>query len=233
MKSVFKSISFTTVFIILILALAQNGFAQKTKWDSTYRPGNYKPNWDQFKLFKQASTDVVFLGNSITANTDWAELLDLPQAKNRGISGDITYGVLERLGDIISGKPAKVFVLIGINDVSRNIPDSLIIANHKKIISRIKAGSPGTKIYFYTLLPVNSSFNKFPNHYNKDEHILAINEAIRNYAKAFKITVIDLYPNFLDEQNHLKAEYTLDGLHLTAAGYKVWADLLKKSNYLK
>jgi lysophospholipase L1-like esterase len=233
MKSVFKSISFTTVFIILILASAQNGFAQKTKWDSTYRPGNYKPNWDQFKLFKQASTDVVFLGNSITANTDWAELLDLPQAKNRGISGDITYGVLERLGDIISGKPAKVFVLIGINDVSRNIPDSLIIANHKKIISRIKAGSPGTKIYFYTLLPVNSSFNKFPNHYNKDEHILAINEAIRNYAKAFKITVIDLYPNFLDEQNHLKAEYTLDGLHLTAAGYKVWADLLKKGNYLK
>jgi lysophospholipase L1-like esterase len=233
MKSVFKSISFTTVFIILILASAQNGFAQKAKWDSTYRPGNYKPNWDQFKLFKQASTDVVFLGNSITANTDWAELLDLPQAKNRGISGDITYGVLERLSDIIAGKPAKVFVLIGINDVSRNIPDSLIIANHKKIISRIKAGSPGTKIYFYTLLPVNSSFNKFPNHYNKDQHILAINEAIRSYAKVFKITIIDLYPNFLDEQNHLRAEYTLDGLHLTAAGYKVWANLLKKGNYLK
>jgi lysophospholipase L1-like esterase len=233
MKSVFKAISFTTVFIILILASAQNGFAQKAKWDSTYRPGNYKPNWDQFKLFKQASTDVVFLGNSITANTDWAELLDLPQAKNRGISGDITYGVLERLSDIIAGKPAKVFVLIGINDVSRNIPDSLIIANHKKIISRIKAGSPGTKIYFYTLLPVNSSFNKFPNHYNKDQHILAINEAIRSYAKAFKITVIDLYPGFLDEQNHLRAEYTLDGLHLTAAGYKVWANLLKKGNYLK
>jgi lysophospholipase L1-like esterase len=190
MKSIFKSIKITALLaVVLTLAAVQNGFAQKAKWDSTYRPANYKPNWAQFKLFKQSATDVVFLGNSITANTNWVELLDLPQAKNRGISGDITFGVLERLGDIIAGKPAKIFVLIGINDISRNIPDSLIIANHKKIISRIKAGSPATKIYFYTLLPVNSSFNKFPNHYNKDEHILAVNQAIRGYAKEFKITV--------------------------------------------
>ncbi|RYY21985.1 MAG: sialate O-acetylesterase [Sphingobacteriaceae bacterium] len=221
------------ITVVVFTAATQKSFAQKTKWDSTYRPAGYQPNWQQFKLFKQSAADVVFLGNSITANINWAELLDLPQAKNRGISGDISYGVLERLGDVIAGKPAKIFILIGINDISRNIPDSLIIANHKKIINRIKAGSPGTKIYFYTLLPVNSSFNKFPNHYNKDEHIIAVNEAIRRYAKEFKITVIDLYPSFLDEQQHLKAAYTLDGLHLTAAGYQVWANLLKNGNYLR
>ncbi len=206
--------------------------AQQVKWDSTYRPKPYLKKVEEFKAEGINKKDFVFLGNSITAGTNWAKLLDLPNAKNRGISGDITYGVLERLDQVISAKPAKVFVLIGINDVSRNIPDSLILRNYKNIISRIKAGSKRTKIYFYTLLPVNSSFNKFKNHYGKDEHILWLNSEIRKFADK-KVTVIDLYTHFLDSENHLKAELTHDGLHLKPEGYQVWAEVLKKGGYLK
>lgn len=206
--------------------------AQIVKYDSTYRPGNYLKEVAAFEKEGISKKDIVFLGNSITAGGNWAKLLDLPQAKNRGISGDITFGVLQRLDQIIVGKPSKVFVLIGINDVSRNIPDSLILRNYKQIISRIKAGSKRTKIYFYTLLPVNSSFNKFKNHYGKDEHILWLNAEIKKLA-AKRVTIIDLYPNFLDAENHLKAELTRDGLHLKPEGYQVWAELLKKGGYLK
>ncbi|MNY35223.1 GDSL-like Lipase/Acylhydrolase [compost metagenome] len=176
--------------------------------------------------------DIVFLGNSITAGTDWAKLLGMPNAKNRGISGDITYGVLERLDQVIAGKPSKVFVLIGINDVSKNIPDSLILRNYKSIISRIRKGSKKTQIYFYTLLPVNASFNKFKNHYGKDEHILWLNSEIKKLA-AKKVEVIDLYAHFIDSENHLKAGLTHDGLHLKPEGYQVWAEVLKNGGYLK
>ena len=158
--------------------------------------------------------------------------MGLPQAKNRGISGDITFGVLQRLQEVIDRKPAKVFILIGINDISRNIPDSLILGNYRKMIDRIRKGSKKTQIYFYTLLPVNSSFEKFKNHYGKDEHILYLNDKIRAF-KDKKVTVIDLYPAFLDSNKRLRAELTKDGLHLIPEGYQVWKDLLEKGGYLK
>lgn len=206
--------------------------AQTKPYDSTYRPGKYKELVQKFNTDPVTKKEFIFLGNSITAGTDWSKLLSLPQAKNRGISGDITFGVLERLQEVIDRKPAKVFVLIGINDISRNIPDSLILRNYKTIIERIRKGSKKTQIYFYTLLPVNASFEKFKNHYGKDEHILYLNDEIRKFT-AKNVTVIDLYPHFLDGDKKLRVELTKDGLHLIPAGYQVWKEVLEKGGYLK
>lgn len=209
-----------------------NANAQTKPYDSTYRPGKYKELVEKFNADPVTKKEYIFLGNSITAGADWSKLLNLPQAKNRGISGDITFGVLERLQEVIDRKPAKVFVLIGINDISRNVPDSLILRNYKNIIKRIREGSKKTQIYFYTLLPVNASFEKFKNHYGKDEHILYLNDEIRKFT-AKNVTVIDLYPHFLDGDKKLRAELTKDGLHLIPAGYQVWKEVLEKGGYLK
>jgi lysophospholipase L1-like esterase len=207
--------------------------AQTTKWDSTFRPNNYALKVELFKSYPDSPKDIIFLGNSITAGTDWMELLVRTDVRNRGISGDITFGVLERLSEVTEGKPAKVFILIGINDISRNVPDSFIICNYQKIIQRIKKESPKTKIYFHTLMPVNNEFTQFKNHYNKDRHILYVNEELKKLAAKEKITLIDLYPHFLDVDKKLDKKYTIDGLHLTAEGYKVWAEILKKGKYLE
>ncbi|WP_066831837.1 GDSL-type esterase/lipase family protein [Rufibacter ruber] len=225
--------TFLSALCALLLGFQAQAQTTAAKWDSTYRPAAYELKVAQFKSYPNAANDIVFLGNSITANTDWAELLGMSNVKNRGISGDITFGVLERLDEVIEGKPAKVFILIGINDISRNIPDHVITANHRKMVARIKAGSPKTRIYFQTLMPVNNTFDKFKNHYNKDEHIAAVNQGIKDLAKKEKIEVIDLHPHFLDSDKRLVKEYTHDGLHLTVAGYQKWADVLKKGNYLK
>jgi lysophospholipase L1-like esterase len=206
---------------------------QKPAWDSTYRPASFALKVEQFKSFANSPKDFIFLGNSITAGTEWNELLNLPNARNRGISGDITFGVLERLDEVIEGKPAKVFILIGINDISRNIPDSFIVDNYKKMVERIKKGSPKTKIYLQTLLPVNNEFTQFKNHYNKDSHILYINAELKKLARLYKVQLIDLYPHFLDGSGKLDKTYTQDGLHLNSEGYKRWASLLQKGNYLK
>lgn len=228
MKSLLNRLLITNILFIFIFTAAS---AQVVKWDSTYRPGKYAELVAKFKADPKSKKDFIFLGNSITAGTDWAKLLDLPQAKNRGISGDITFGVLERLQDVIDGKPAKIFILIGINDISRNIPDSVILRNYKTMITRIRKGSKKTKIYFNTLLPVNTAFEKFKKHYGKDEHILWLNDEIRKF-ESKNVRVVDLYPNFTDQDKHLKAELTKDGLHLLPAGYQVWADFLKRSGYL-
>lgn len=215
--------------IVQLLLISLCSFAansQTVKWDSTYRPGNYALKVAQFRSYPDSKKDIIFFGNSITDYTDWNELLQLKEARNRGISGDITFGLLERLDEITEGKPAKIFILIGINDIARNIPDSIILDNYKKIIRRIKAASPKTKIYFNTLFPVN---NTFPdrNHFNKDEHILYVNAELKKIGTAENITIIDIYPHLLDTANRLDKKYTYDGLHPNSEGYKKWAAVLK------
>src|SRR5687768_11746755 len=112
-----------TFFLFLSLFTIQLLSAQAPKWDSTFRPGGYNLKVEQFRSYNDKEA-IVFLGNSITAGTDWSELLQMENVRNRGISSDITFGVIERLDEVTSGNPKKVFVLIGINDISRNIPDS-------------------------------------------------------------------------------------------------------------
>lgn len=208
-------------------------FSQALSYDTINRSKIYVEKVAEFAADPVKKNDIVFLGNSITAGGDWKALLNLPTARNRGISGDITFGVLKRLDDVIRGKPSKIFILIGINDIARNIPDSLIVRNYKSIINRIQKGSKKTKIYFHTLLPVNSSFGKFKNHYGKEKHILMLNEEIRKLALEKNVTVIDLYSHFIDSEKSLRVELTNDGLHLTSSGYKIWIDLLDDCGYLK
>lgn len=219
-----KIVALYIVFGFLFLNLS----AQEAKWDSTYRPGAFKLELAKFKSYKNKPTDIIFLGNSITAHANWAELLQNPCAKNRGISGDITFGVLERLSEVTKGNPAKVFLLIGVNDISRNIPDSIIVDNISKIVDRIQKESLATVIYIETVLPVNNTFTKFKNHYNKDEHISAVNVGIKNIAKTRNVNLIDSHQFFLDEKGKLHRNYTHDGLHLTENAYLLWAKELKK-----
>jgi lysophospholipase L1-like esterase len=218
---------FISLFIVLSSLIAT---AQTAKWDSTHRPGNYARQVDNFRSYPNAATDIIMLGNSITDYAQWNELLQMNDVKNRGISGDITFGILERLDEVTEGKPAKIFILIGINDIARNIPDSVILDNYKRMIHRIKKESPKTKIYFNTLLPVNNTFPA-KTQFNKDEHVLHINEELKKMAATEGITVIDIHPRFLDADKRLDKQYTYDGLHLNAAGYKLWASILKP--YLK
>lgn len=192
-----------------------------------YRPGAYAVKSAQFRSYPNSPRDIIFLGNSITAGTDWAELLGNPHCRNRGISGDITYGILARLDEVTEGKPAKVFLLIGINDIQHNTPDSIIIANYRTIVQTIRSASPRTKIYVQTLLPVNNTFTQFKNHYNKDAHIAAVNEGIRQIAAELQVTCIELNKPFQDAEGKLDKALTMDGLHLNAEGYKRWAGILK------
>jgi lysophospholipase L1-like esterase len=223
------------VLLSLLLAgfLAGPCSSQETGWDSTYRPPEYASRLEELWSQPHSSKDIVFLGNSITYYTKWAELLNSPHAKNKGISGDISFGVLGRLDEVIEGQPAKVFILIGINDLARNVPVDVILQNYQRIISRIRSGSPSTRIYFQTLLPTNINFRKAYRHYNVGEQILQVNEGLKELSEKQDIVLIDLYDQFADEKNQLKTAYTYDGVHLSDEGKEKWVEILKRGKYLR
>ena len=82
-----------------------------------------------------------------TNGAEWNELFPRKRVKNRGISGDTSEGVYDRLDALVKGKPAKIFILIGINDISRGIEVETIVQNMKRIVEKIQNESPKTKIY--------------------------------------------------------------------------------------
>jgi lysophospholipase L1-like esterase len=206
--------------------------AQRT-WDTIPNlPVHYRAFYEKFKKEPVTKGRVMFLGNSNTEGGDWRKLLKDSTIINHGISGDITFGILHRMEAVLRQQPSKLFLLIGINDISKNIPDEVIMENIFSIVSRIKRGSPKTKIFVQSILPTNSTIPAFPKNYNKDDHVVIVNAQLQKYADRLGYTFIDLYSGFLNQEGQLDAKYSTDGLHLNAAGYLRWVDILKKLNCL-
>jgi lysophospholipase L1-like esterase len=187
---------------------------------------HYHIKKDVFEAMPNDEGEIIFLGNSITAGVEWAELFDNDRIKNRGISGDITAGILNRLDEITESKPDMVFIMIGTNDLSKGITIDSILINYNQILKRIVQESPNTEIFIQSVLPVNDEFDYFKNHTDKGDSILVLNKELKELAAQKGINYIDLHSKFSNEKGKLKKEFTFDGLHLNGSAYLTWKEIL-------
>ena len=205
-----------------LFALCFYAISQTTQYSTFY--------YQRATLFESlpiTSNDIVFLGNSITNGGEWSELFDNLHVKNRGISGDIVMGVYDRLHPILQGKPAKIFLLIGINDLARGTSADTIVNGIRLIVEKIKAESPDTKLYLQSLLPVSDYYNMFKGHTNHWQEIVQINTLLAVLAAKGHLKYIDLYSYFVDNSTgKMNIKYSNDGLHLLGSGYLLWRDIL-------
>lgn len=212
---------------------AQCQITNQRLFDTTgFIPEHYGPRITKFQSEPVVTGRIIFLGNSITEMGRWDELTGDSTVVNRGIGGDITYGVLKRLDDIIVRQPSKLFLLIGINDIGKDIPDTVIADNIRKIVLQVNEGSPSTKIYVQSILPVNRDFKNFPQHYDKEEHVMHVNAILPRILVSVNCTFVNIFPLLLDTQQRLDAQYSIDGLHLNTKAYAIWVDYLKQNGYL-
>lgn len=177
----------------------------------------------QFQQLPIASTDIVFIGDSITDEGEWAELLANTSVKNRGISGDTTTGVLDRLQSILEAKPKAILLMIGINDLlnEHKSPEQVEV-NYGKILTQIQATTPETVVFVQSVLPVNARLSGR----TCDRDIIQLNQLIKIQAEKFGYQYIDLFSGFADPNNQLDQQYTQDGVHLNGKGYQTWAQFL-------
>ena len=181
---------------------------------------------EHFESLPNTEHEIIFLGNSITDQGEWFELFENPNIKNRGIGGDVTDGILERLDEVVESKPDKVFIMIGTNDLSFGKSVDYIIENYNKIIDGISGKSPDTKIYVESVLPTDDAI-----HYTrKNSEIMQINERLEELARIKNCIYIDLFSHFATPGNKLNPGYSLDGLHLNGKGYQQWKKLIE--NYV-
>ena len=212
----------------------------KIKFQQDWQYNLYHKRIIDFKKFPIGFKKIVFLGNSITEGAkSWNKRLNQKNLVNRGISGDITEGVLERLGEIYYYKPLAVFILIGINDLfDTNIKDGEMINpkyvadNILNIAKSIKAESIHTSVYIQTILPVNiDKYEQVKSIDLKREKDLnaQINETntiLKTVELPMGIHIIDTHKEFLDNNSNLNEIYSVDGVHLNEEGYKIWTTLL-------
>lgn len=225
-------------FLFLIAVIPILGFAQELGTNQNlfdtipFIPEHTTKRISQFEAEPILPGRVIFLGNSITEMGNWREVLNDSTVINRGIGGDITFGVLKRLEDITVREPSKVFILLGINDIGKDIPEAVIMSNYLKIVKEIQNKCPQTKIFIQSVLPVNPTIQGFPQHYDKEHKILKLNELLKGYADSSGYTYVDLFPLFVNTDQHLEPRYTFEGLHLRPEAYVVWANYLKKHGFL-
>lgn len=186
----------------------------------------YQQRVSHFELAPVKQDDVVFIGNSITDGAEWNELFNDNTIKNRGISGDISAGVLHRIGNIGKQKPKKVFLLIGTNDLARGISTDSLVKNILLAADWIRQECPSTKLFIQSILPVSDVFKKFTGHTNKTDAILKVNNRLRKEAENHRYNYIDLYPIFCDKLGRLDVKYSNDGLHLLGEGYLLWKHII-------
>ena len=174
---------------------------------------NYVKLLHQFNLSPLKKGDIVFLGNSITAEgKNWNARLNNSKVRNRGIGGDTTDGVLARLGEIIDSEPSAVFLLIGINDLYNNSiqePSVNYIANNIiEIAKKIKTKSNDSKVFIQTLLPI--SIKKSTKDYELYNHSIGtINEIIVENQQKKLYSIIDLYALFVNSEGQLREDLTM------------------------
>ncbi|MEX6686505.1 GDSL-type esterase/lipase family protein [Danxiaibacter flavus] len=216
---------------VMVAAFVFNSL--NAQYDSSFQTTYYGQKVTQFRLIADTEEDeIIFLGDSITDIAEWADLFKNYKIKNRGINGDKTFGVLNRLDEVTKRKPSKVFIMIGVNDIASNVPDSFILRNYASIVKRIKQESPATSICIQSILPTNDAFTEFKRHQGKDEHIRSVNKGLKQLALEQHCTYLDLYSLMLDTEGKLDRKYTNDGLHLTGEGYMVWKKALLDNKLL-
>ena len=218
--------SYLIVFILFVVTnVPMTVSAQVTGKFGTY----YDQRELLFESLPTSKGDIIFLGNSITDGSEWSELFQNPRCKNRGISGDVIPGVLNRLETVTKGQPAMVFLMIGTNDMNWGSSNDSIALGVRTIVQRIKNESPKTYIVVQSILPVNDHYGYFSGHTKRWQDVAIINKMLRDMAIEEDVDYLDLYHPFANSEGKLDIAYSNDGLHLNGKGYELWKDIIEET----
>ena len=160
--------------------------------------------------------DVAFLGDSLTDGCDLPLYYPDLVASNRGIGGDTTFGLENRLQtSLYDLKPKVAVMLIGGNNLDT------MLDNYERILIDIRQNLPDTRVVLVSLTAMGGY------HKGKNELAAYNNVTISKLAAKYGYTFVDVFTPLFDEQTgEIYSHYTTDGVHLTPAGYRVLTDAI-------
>ncbi|MGQ3449579.1 SGNH/GDSL hydrolase family protein [Streptococcus pneumoniae] len=175
--------------------------------------------------------DILFIGDSIVEYYPLQELFGTSKTiVNRGIRGYQTGLLLENLDvHLYGGAVDKIVLLIGTNDIGKDVPLNDALNNLEATIQYIVRDYPLTEIKLLSILPVNEGEEyKQTVYIRSNEKIQNWNQAYQELASAYmQVEFVPVFDSLRDQVGQLKKDYTTDGLHLSVTGYQVLTKALK------
>lgn len=175
--------------------------------------------------------DILFIGDSIVEYYPLQELFGTSKTiVNRGIRGYQTGLLLENLdAHLYGGVVDKIVLLIGTNDIGKDVPVNEALNNLEAIIQTIARDYPLTEMKLLSILPVNEGEEyKQTVYIRTNEKIQKWNQAYKELASAYiQVEFAPVFDSLIDQEGQLKKDYTTDGLHLSVTGYQVLTKALK------
>ena len=174
--------------------------------------------------------DVLLVGDSITIQwgDSWKKHFPTLKAVNIGIGGDKTQNVLWRLdhSGVEGLQPKAIVLMIGNNNMFFT-PETGIEAAAKGIkmcVRNLREKFPDASLVLAKILPAHAPGNRFHDDIKKTNLAL---DALKLDADT-KVRVLDLTADFTNADGTIKKElFTPDNIHLSPAGYAVYAQRLK------
>lgn len=180
------------------------------------------------KIAKEGNTDLLFLGDSITAGWGakkdiWDKAFGAYKPANFGIGGDRTQHVLWRItnGELETLKPKAVVLMIGTNNVGSDTAEG-IAKGITLIVETIRAKQPQAKILLLAVFPRGEKASPNPGR----DKLKEVNKIIAKLDDGKNIHFLDIGEKFLQPDGSLTKEIMPDFLHLSSAGYQIWADAI-------
>ena len=169
--------------------------------------------------------EIIFLGDSLTDGCDIAKYYGEYRASNRGIGGDTTAGLIDRLQvSAYDAHPQVIVLLIGGNDILGGKSLDSVCENYDTIIMGIRQHQPDTKIVWCSLSPLGKDWAKH------NDTVISCNESIRGFAGDYGCAFVDIFTPLCDTRTgEIFDEYTVEGVHFTDAGYKVVSAAVKEA----
>lgn len=193
---------------------------------------------DRVSFFKRHPNDcpIAMIGDSLTDLADWPVLLGRNDVYNRGISGDSSLGLLNRLDETLSCKPKTAFLMIGINDLNSGAGAAWVADNIIKTLKILH--DRNIKTVWQTTLKMawiwdNDQKYKSANELNTK--VMELNHLVTAYCQKNHIDLLDVNQVLPMDQGlerqitgYWTSPFTHDGLHLSGDAYDRWADLIRQ-----
>ena len=226
--------------LVLALCSAAPLRADEPKDNPAAKPLNRDvPRHKEFvKKVASGEGEVIFLGDSITQGWEgagkkaWADNFAAFKPVNLGIGGDQTGHVLWRITEgkeIDPLKPKLAVIMIGTNNTGGHSAEQ-IAGGIKAIVDELRKQKPDMKILLLGVFPRAGGIKKEDAVAPADKlnpKIKAINDIIAKYADGKHVFYKDIGDKFLNKDGGLEKKIMPDLLHLSPAGYEIWADAIK------
>jgi lysophospholipase L1-like esterase len=177
---------------------------------------------------KRGTYDVMLIGDSITQGWEfnqrvWLQHFPGQRVLNAGIASDRVEHILWRVknGLFDKARPKVVILMGGINNLAISSPDA-IADGLRQIIQEIQARSPKTRIIVQGLFPAGREATD-----HKRAKIRLANLRIASLADSQRVEYYEFGERFLGSDGWISKKIMFDYLHLTRAGYEIWASALE------